>query len=151
MTREQFIESNSKEELSGLTPEYVYDTYESKIKPYLAVISHWLNKEKPATEKQLKLVLGVSGVVWNVCKSKFNEFFEVLLEQESYMELKAQYDLEKAIELAPENAKLIELQMKRFDSGYTKDKGVEINMPVIRIEEFDSSISEEEISEKFDD
>jgi hypothetical protein len=131
----------------------VYDDYVLKIKKYLPVISDFVGREEPLSEKMIRKTLGVSTKVWNICKKveEFEEFHEVLKEKESFAEAYGDVLLIKGnVETGYKNPKMIEMYQARFNKNY-KPKGtdVEVNLPKIEIEYIDAEIQEEDL-EKFD-
>lgn len=115
----------------NVDPEYVFDEYHRKIKPFLSIITDFKLHDKDVTEKQLKVVLGVSHSVWLISKNTFPEFKDALNAKKSVMKLKAQLDLQKGlINTGFKNPKMIEMQGLRFDDEWkTKSDKEEVALP----------------------
>ncbi len=131
---------------------YVYTQYEDKVKPFLSLITHWRNEDPPVSLKKIRVALGISENVMRTLKS-LDEFAEALDMEGSLMQLKAQKDIVKAIDeghkVGDFNAKMHEMQLKRFDAGYSKDGGGDKSVPQkIEITFTDASLSDEEIKQR---
>ena len=137
------------EELKGMNPDYVYDSYVEDIKPYLSVISN-LIAEGNVSEKQIKLAMGISGRLWNTCKELFEEFNELIESKEDISRLKADILLLEGIEATEKkNPKMIEMYQHRYNPNY-KPKGdkVELELPTtLEINILDSKMEDEELEE----
>ena len=133
----------------NITPEYIYKSYYDKVEWALPMISHSMSLEKPASKKQLCIVLGISVVSFKIMEDLFDELKEALNEKSTYMELKSELDLQRAIHLQPTNAKTLDMQLRIYKEGYAKNDKVEINMPKVEINYVDAGIDEVDF-ERFD-
>jgi len=153
LTWEQFDELIEEEDkrLRGMKKQSVYDGYVYKIRPYIPVIAEFLSRDTPATHKQLKGALGVSGTLWNACVGLFEELSEVLSVEEDFIQLKADMMLMKGVEETEyKNPKMIEMFQQRYNPLY-KPKGQEVELKLPRVEiVFSDEGVDEEYLEQFD-
>ena len=137
------------EALKGMNPDYVYDSYVNEVKPYLSVISNLIAEGK-VSEKQIKIAMGISGRLWNVCKELFEEFSELIESQEDISQLKADLLLMEGIEATEKkNPKMIEMYQTRYNPKY-KPKGEDVKLELpkkLEINILDSKMEDEELEE----
>lgn len=135
--------------------DYAYEMYIKKVHPFRSVITDWRvkNDDRPNLE-ELRLILDLPRTLFEIYKDmdSLKPYLDI---NKSIMKYKAQMDLQEAIELAKENgqinAKLLEMQLKRYDIDYTKiseGKHDEGTPNKIRISFEDGSMSDVEISQK---
>lgn len=110
--------------------EYIYNEYYHKVEPFLDVIAEFKLPTKGVTVKQVRAVLRISEKPFRLMRKVFSELDEALDADKSYMKLKAQLDLQKAIVASEyKNAKMIEMQLKRYDDEYSSDGERKVELP----------------------
>jgi len=112
LTREEYI-------------EYAYEKYVEKVKPYYQLISSWRIGEGDdrSNLNELRIALSLPYTLFEIYKG-LTEFREITDLDKNIMSFKAQMDLLEAIEFykreGKRNAKLIEMQLLRYDKEYKK-------------------------------
>lgn len=157
MRLEEFVEFKERVTKEGITfkgvnADTVYDTYATKIYPYLSLIGEFMSRERPASEKQIRRALGVGRVTWSKAKECFEDLVDYLGCSESFFNLKTELDLQKGlINTEYKNPKLQEMQQMMYNKEqYKPEKGdAEVVLPTVKIEFVDASISEEELEQQF--
>ena len=148
-TLQEFIDKYGQEiqQTYRVSAEYVYEQYYGKIFLYLDLITKYQNLDKPINQDELRIGLGVSHSAFQASKSYFPEFKAKLDSKYNTMKFKSERDLQRAIEEAKANPKLIELQFKMYnDEWKEKSNSVDINLPsTIKIEIEDASMNEEDL------
>ena len=153
LTPEAFNELLKEKEiaLSGINEETVYDTYYTKIYPYLSLIGDFMARENPATEKQLRRALGVGSRTWSECVKIFDEFEDMLSCKESFMNLKVELDLERGIQNTEyKQPKLQEMRQQLYNKEMYRPKEDDegSNIPTtIEVRIVDASVDEETLEE----
>ncbi len=132
--KEKFIEKYDEYFINkyGVDAEYVYAEYYDKVEPYLSLISKFRQKESASflTEKQVREQLRVGNRCWKAMKHGFKDLASVLRAGENLMKFKSEKDLQRAIQLNPENSKPIEMQLTLYNEDYKpKGKEVQVEMP----------------------
>ena len=150
-TLQEFIDKYGQEiqQTYRVSAEYVYEQYYGKILLYLDLITKYQNLDKPINQDELRIGLGVSHSAFQASKSYFPEFKAKLDSKYNTMKFKSERDLQRGIEEAVSNPKLLEMQFRLYNDDY-KDKGnnVEVNLPsIIKIEVSDASLTDEELKE----
>jgi len=163
MTKEEFekqvdMELIEKYQMNGKDKylDYAYKEYMKKVHPFRSLITNWrVQKDDTPNLEEVRIALDLPTTLFSIYRG-LDDFNNYLGMNKDMMKFKAQKDLIEAIELAKENgkinAKLLEMQLRRFDIDYTKisnGEGNDNNTPnKIKISFDDGSMSDIEISEK---
>lgn len=152
LTRKEFDELLLEENIviRGVKTDKVYDTYYSKVYPYLDLIGDFMSRDAPASEKQLRRALGVGTNTWGACKKVFVELNDYLDTKESYMHLKVELDLEKGLQNTEyKQPKLQEMRQQIYNRDRYKPKAdIEVEMPkTLTVVIEDAGKSDEELKE----
>ncbi len=129
--------------------EFAWQVYEERVLPYELLITKFRNgeKDKRLSMEQIRRGLGVSQSMWKRFKS-MPTFQEIIDADGDLMRMKAQMDIVKGVSQNPKNAKLLELQAKRFDPFYMEE-GKDVDTPTkIEFKIVDTGMSEEEIKKE---
>lgn len=110
------------------TLEEFINLYETDVKPYLPVITTFI-KEDDLNYKEIAFVLGISKDTFYKMRQFFPELDDALKSAKSLMKFKAQFDLQKGLQLKPASGKLLEMQLLRYDDGFKKKDSVEVEFP----------------------
>ena len=123
----------------------IYEQYKEKVEPYLSVITEFKIGTQKITDKEVRAVLQVSYHYFQFMKKAFPELKEALTSNQSVMKFKSMYDVQRGI-IATEykNAKILEMQSKRYDDEYNaQGDSVEVNLPkTLEVNIVDASVDE---------
>ncbi len=128
--------------------EYAWEIYKERVKPYELLITKFRNtdKEKRLTMDQIRVALDVTRSMWDRFK-QLPSFRMILDADGDLMRIKAQMDIVKGVSVNTGNAKMLELQAKRFDPFY-REEGKDVDTPTkIQFTVVDTAMSDEDIIE----
>ena len=157
MNTERYYKDRYNEYLSTIEKniydfDFIYEMYKENVRPYESVITNYLIEQRlkgnTLKKKFVSKALGVSYAMFQIMIKVF-DLDEIFTTTQSVMGLKAQMDLQKALNLKPSSARLVELGMVRYDDEYKKkDEDTQMQPPKLVFEVIDARISEEELKEK---
>ncbi len=151
MTKKQFLKEIDVNERSLQCDEdYAYATWQTKVEPYLTLITKFRNGDRRLSMEKIRLALKVSVYLWDrfVDMPTLREYLDC---EGDLMATKAQMDIVRAVELKPDNAVAVKLQAERFDPFYLEEgKGVGEQDNKIVFEIKNGKQTDEEISKRVD-
>ena len=118
----------------NIDAEYMFIEYNSKVKPYLLVITEFKINGNNILQEEIAVLLGVNKALFSAMKNYFPELDGALNAKRSLMSMKAQLALLKANEIKPENAKTVDIMMRRYDPEYLKKEDAPNNEHKVTID-----------------
>ena len=108
----------------------VWDNYHSRVEFALGIIPNYRIGDEKATQKQLRVAFGISANEWKVMKKTFKRFEEALESDKANMELVSEIALLKGVnDTGHQNAKMIEMMLKVWNSKYAKKEENQVELP----------------------
>lgn len=135
---------------SKVNPAKVWDLYHSRVRFALDIIPTFRIGDKKATQKQIRIALGVPNSEWNAMVATFAELHEALNSDKAFMQFKADLHLAKGVEATEhKNAKMIEMFQYRWNEEYKpKQDKVELEVPkTLEINIVDVGVKEEDLED----
>lgn len=130
--RDSYIEQYSKVlfDKYGVLAGDVWDIYHSRVEFALDLIPRFRIGKDNATEKYLRIGLGVDQKSWRAMKETFVRLQEALESDKVFNKLKSEIALLKGIEASEyKNAKMIEMLLKLYNDDYQKSDEQKIELP----------------------
>jgi|LGOV01.1.fsa_nt_gb hypothetical protein len=147
----QYLEDNEIE-IGNVNPNTIYDTYYTRIYPYLTLIGDFVARPIPATEKQIRRALGVGSGTWNACKRVFEEFVDYLGCKESFLQLATEIHIQKGLQATEyKQPKILEMEQLLYnrENYKPKDDSDENKIPTtIEVRIVDASVDEGKLEEE---
>ena|SRR6056297_2614435 len=110
-------------------PITVYNKYRQEVKPNIPLIGEFRAEDSPISELAIRKALGVGQNHWECMKEIFSDLNEALENKTKYMRLKSEIDLQKGINLSPDNGKLLDMELRLYNPKYLREKGQEVELP----------------------
>lgn len=128
--------------------DYALSVFNSKVEPYLHLISKFRNEG--LSKEKIRIALGVGKMLWKRFEA-MPSMEDYIDSERDYMSMKSQMDIVRAVNLKPDNAVAVKLQAERFDPFYIEEgKGLNEGNANIRFEIVDGKESDEEIEKRVD-
>ena len=132
MTKDEYIEKYNSYfiEKYRLLAEDVYDNYYTKVYPFLSVITEFRIADESIRMRELATALYLSEHEFRAMKETFLELEQSLASKKSLMKFKSMLDVQRGIiNTEYRNAKMLEMQSKRYDDEYNPN-GSEDNIDI---------------------
>jgi hypothetical protein len=104
----------------NIDADFMFVEYYSKVKPYIHLLTETKIDGTKIMQSEIALALGVDKALFGVMKKYFPNLEASLNSKRSIMAFKSQMALIKANELKPENAKTVDIMLRRYDPEYMK-------------------------------
>ena len=121
MTEDDFelVFNEELEKKHKVTAEDLWEEYIVKVQPYLSLLAEFKLQTK-VLQDEYAYSLKTTPKLFRLMKQYIPELNEVLGISKSMMEFEANLRLIKGANLSPENGKILEMLMKKWDSEYGK-------------------------------
>lgn len=121
MNKDEFmyVFNSELEEKHNIKAEDLWEEYIIKVKPYLSLLAEFKLDTK-MTQKQFAYTLETTPKLFWLMKKYIPEVDEVLGVKKSLMEFEANVRLMRGANMSPDNGKILEMLMKKWDSTYAK-------------------------------
>lgn len=138
MTKDEFkqVFTQDLQDKHKISADDLWKEYIIKVQPYLSLLAEF-KLETKMKQDEFAYTLQTTPTLFWLMKKYIPEVDEVLKIKRSLMEFEANVRLMRGANLAPDNGKMIEMLMKKWDSEYgkkeqgTKIEDVNVNFRVV--------------------